>query len=92
MIKNLHNGLARIDNSNEKEYKKTTIMSLFLLESRTCFRRCFVFLTKQVHHRSAGVARRGWVTLGSRRDYSAARRHLSARLRRMSVGCVLRLY
>jgi len=61
-----------------------------------CFRWCFVFLeyTKQVYHRLAKGGEGG--TLGSRRrdytDDSAARRHLSARLRRMSTGRVLQLF
>lgn len=66
---------------------------LYWAKLRTCFYRHFLdkqgsaFTVLRIGRRSR---RRGWVR--QRRDCGASRRHLSARLRRMSVGCELRLY
>lgn len=59
--------LAGMDNGDEKgcENSYNELVSIMAKLKRTCFRRRFIFLDKQVHRGSAGVVRWGWVTLGS---------------------------
>lgn len=87
--------MAPTDNGDEKGYENNYNELVSTGQSRELVVvGGFVFLDGQVHRGSAGVARRGWVTLGSVATTArgASRRHLSVRLRRTSVGCVPRFH